>query len=966
MQISCKDYKSKFHSNNTNSIFSNFLGINVESLIRTGSKLDFFVFTQNSNQKENDLKRYNPNFNKLSYIKESEFAQSYKNGLNNIKLLFTYQDFDLLEFTQIHENQHLKIRKRCECPVRSINTPKNDILPLFDLLINNINQILLKNVNFQDQKELSNSSFNENPSISNDTDIIDRYIIHDINNFFGSEKQTQLFLEKKDYKCSVFPVKLLNNYYKVCSKSLIELAIQLIRIISITILRNKYKLFNIYPELIIILSSLIFICLDIIFYLFNWKSAPKIGMAIDIIHFVFIFLSFCHITNLNTEIFDICGCLLYYSYIYRIIFILQCKFISKYNKFQVTEIIRTQLKRIFFSFGNDMNLMISSSKFEDICGELGIDNFFKSNLINRSLETYLFQNLDWISGELFKFKYINPISYTRESYFKINLNVDRHILLINRQYYLCIKQVCTKLCLFYKIQIYSLFRYFYINLKFNYFILLKDLPRKIIRFKYPDKKNNSTTYQEYILKKRNLTYEEFETLLISLDSKRRLLNKIETNTGLFDIINGSCLLQQRKIIFEQSFYNITLFILLAISITFIAETVINYFGDNLSKIKNFVSIIQAYLYLLIVITSSIFHYKLDKMYYNSSLKSYNRIISIYNLIYGNSQLIEKDHLHNNFSRNDYLAEFLSYHNAELLEKYVNSFSKYLPKGIAISLLKKYEFSALNPQYKEITILFSDIVGFTNIAEKVSPFLLFHLLTNYFDEMVNIIEEFNGNLLEIAGDAILAIWNSPVAVENHSVAAISASLKMKKQLKLKFKSFENNYFPEINIKCGIHTDHVLIGNIGCNKRMKYGIMGDGVNLASRIESLTKRYSVDIIISNNVFANKKVQKKFIICPLDIVIVQGKSNPTVIYHVLNTIYDSDLVSLLKSKFHTKALIFFINKNFKKSLLYIEKINKLGPFKIDPSTINLSNKCKHFQDKKLDINWSCAEVLNTKYFNE
>ncbi|XP_665945.1 adenylate cyclase [Cryptosporidium hominis TU502] len=206
----------------------------------------------------------------------------------------------------------------------------------------------------------------------------------------------------------------------------------------------------------------------------------------------------------------------------------------------------------------------------------------------------------------------------------------------------------------------------------------------------------------------------------------------------------------------------------------------------------------------------------------------------------------------------------------------------------------------------------------------------------------------------------------MAVKNHSAAAVAASLKMKKQLKLKSRSFGNNYIPEINIKCGIHTDHVLIGNIGCSKRMKYGIMGDGVNLASRIESLTRRYSADIIISNNVFVNKEVQKRFVICPLDVVVVQGKSNPTVIYHVLNTVNDSDPISLLKSKFHTKALIFFINKDFKRSLFYIEKINKLEPFKNDLSTISLSNKCKQFQDTKLDFNWSCAEVLKKKYFNE
>ncbi|KAH8583907.1 membrane associated adenyl cyclase with 2 transmembrane regions and an adenylyl cyclase domain [Cryptosporidium sp. chipmunk genotype I] len=970
MQTNHSDYRNKFYSNNLNSIFTNLLGNNVEALIRTGAKLDFFVFTQNSNRKESYLKKSNSNFNKLSSRKEIDFLYSPKNILNSIKFSSVYQDFDFLELTCINKNQHFIKEQKCVRPVTNTKAHRNEILPLFDLLISHVNRLQLSN--FQNSKR-SDTCLNENPSSGIDTNSIDKYIIHDINNFLGFKKQAHLFSNCGDNKLLIFPVKLLNKFYEICSKSLIEISIQILHIMNINILRSKYVFYNIYlSEIIIIVLSLITVCLDIFFYLFNWRSIPKIGMAIEIIHLIFITLYFCDSKNLIKEFFNIYGCLLYYSYIYRIIFILQCKFTNRYNKFQVTEIVRTQLKQIFYSTENDISLMISSSKFENICIKLGIDIFYQNYLLKQSLYTYLFQNFDWIPNKLFGPKHEIPTSSIKKRKFATNFNCNHRFMLIINKLYSNFKLVYIKLCLLFKLQSLSIFRYFLMCLKLDYSRLLKLFPKEIISFKHLLKKTNSTTYQEYILNKKQITYEEFEMLLISLDCKKKLLTRIDTHTSLFEMINGSCLLLHRKIIFEQSFYNITLFIFLTLTVIYTIEAIFNSYGNKLSQINNTTSITQAY-YFLVIFISSIFHFKVDNMYYNSSLKSYNRIINKYNLIYGNLQLVgknqtssNKDHFNNNLSRNDYLLDFLSYHSAESLEKYVNTFSKYLPQGVAMSLLKKFNFSTLNPQYKEITILFSDIVGFTSIAESVSPFLLFRLLTNYFDEMVKIIEEFHGNLLEIAGDAILVIWNSPVTVKNHSAAAVAASLKMKKELKLKSISLGNNYFPEINIKCGIHTDRVLVGNIGCNKRMKYGIMGDGVNLASRIESLTKRYSVDIIISNSVFANKKVQKKFVICPLDVVIVQGKSSPTVIYHVLNTVNDSDPVSLLKSKFHTKALIFFINKDFKRSLFYIKKINELGPFKNDSSTITLSNKCRQFRNKKLDINWSCAEVLNTKYFNE
>ncbi|KAJ1606755.1 membrane associated adenyl cyclase [Cryptosporidium canis] len=971
MQFSHEDNTHKIYNYDLHSISFELSGNNIESLIRTGAILDFSILKRKSVRRtENNIWRCKLNVNKFLFKKESDSAKYFEGVVNGIKFLSTYQDFDIFDFSHFEEERHVNIRYKHSDSKASIRTHNKDILRLFDILINNIDQLKLTNSDIRDSKKPNLSSLTEELSASGcDTSNIDKYIIQDINNFFGFKKQTQYF-SNEYYDYFNLPL-IINSYYRVYTKLFVELIIQIIHVINIIMLRNRDISSYMYPcKLIIMFLALITIILDTILHIFNWNSTSKIGMVIEIIHLIFIYLCFCSSTYLNVEILNICALLLNYSYIYRIIFIIQCKYINIYNKFQVMEIIRTQLKQIFFSFDSEMSLMISSSDFEDICMKLGINAFYNRILVNKSLHTYLFQNSYLNSEKLLYLKRSVPFFPTKELSYSTESRYSSWLSLIIKLYYSYCDPILIKItCNFYKPLVSSKLEPLFGSSSFISFNLAKNITNKLKYIFKRIKKTSNITYQDFISKKKKITYEEFEMLLTSLDTDMKLLNKIRSSTNLFDMINGPCLLMQRKIIFEQSFYNITLFMCLSISVISIMETTFNYFSDFFQM--NIFSNFQSYFYLFITIISFIFHYKIDKVYYNSSLKSYNQIKYKYSLIYGHLKFVENDvssnkNTGNILPRSDYLSEFLSYRSAELLQNYTNSLSKYLPQGIAISILKRYDFASLNPQYKEITILFSDIVGFTNIAEKVNPFMLFQLLTNYFDEMIKIIEEFNGNLIEIVGDAILVIWNSPVALENHSVAAIAASLKMKKQLELESRSIHNNYLPKISIKCGIHTDYVLVGNIGCKKRIKYGIMGDGVNLASRIESLTKRYSADIIISNNVFKNKNVRNKFVICPLDVVVVQGKSNPTVIYHVLGTSHDSDLTSMLKSKFHTKALIFFINKDFERSLAYIEKINQLGSHKNDPTTINLFNKCKKLQDKKLDINWSCAEVLDDKYFDE
>ena len=146
-----------------------------------------------------------------------------------------------------------------------------------------------------------------------------------------------------------------------------------------------------------------------------------------------------------------------------------------------------------------------------------------------------------------------------------------------------------------------------------------------------------------------------------------------------------------------------------------------------------------------------------------------------------------------------------------------------------------------------TILFCDIRGFTSISEQIKPEQVVLLLNKYFSTMEQCIVEHNGIINKYIGDAIMAIFGVPVPNENQALDAYKCSIDMKKRLIELNKELEAENLPPIKFGIGLHTGNVLAGNIGSNSRMEYTVIGDTVNVASRIESLCKEYNCDLLIS-----------------------------------------------------------------------------------------------------------------------
>jgi adenylate cyclase len=257
-----------------------------------------------------------------------------------------------------------------------------------------------------------------------------------------------------------------------------------------------------------------------------------------------------------------------------------------------------------------------------------------------------------------------------------------------------------------------------------------------------------------------------------------------------------------------------------------------------------------------------------------------------------------------------LNYFFEYKNTLLIK---NAFAKKVSPSVMEELLKQ-PTDILAPKEKEITIYFSDIRSFTTISEKLKdPKKVIEMLNEYFNPMTNIIIKYEGTIDKFIGDAIMAYWNAPHNIKNHADKAVSAAIEQIKLLKELNKKIYEKFNINIDIGIGINTGIATIGEMGSRGRADYSIIGDSVNLASRLEGLCKFYKTHIIISE--FTKEKLTKEYIVRELDTVYVKGKNEAITIYEVID---------FGKKDFseYQKALKLYKNAKFKEAKEIFEKL--------------------------------------------
>lgn len=225
----------------------------------------------------------------------------------------------------------------------------------------------------------------------------------------------------------------------------------------------------------------------------------------------------------------------------------------------------------------------------------------------------------------------------------------------------------------------------------------------------------------------------------------------------------------------------------------------------------------------------------------------------------------------------------------------NTFSKFVSQDVVEELLSNPEAIALGGAKKEVSVFFSDVRGFTTISEKLGPEELVQLLNEYLSVMTELIIDYRGTIDKYMGDAIMAFWGAPAKNDEHAYYACVAAIAQIEALHELQKQWSARNIPVLDIGIGINTGQAVVGNMGSSHRMDYTLMGDTVNLGSRLEGITKTYGVRSCISE--FTYERVKDRVYARELDLVRVKGKLEPVRIYELMGIRQDGDLASLKRS---------------------------------------------------------------------
>jgi len=254
----------------------------------------------------------------------------------------------------------------------------------------------------------------------------------------------------------------------------------------------------------------------------------------------------------------------------------------------------------------------------------------------------------------------------------------------------------------------------------------------------------------------------------------------------------------------------------------------------------------------------------------------------------------------------------------------NLFGHYIPPELVDEMSESPEEFSLDGENREMTVLFSDVRGFTTISEGMDPKELTQLMNALLTPMTRVIHKNRGTIDKYMGDCIMSFWGAPLADSEHARHALYAALEMMDELKIMQEDFKQRGWPAVNIGIGLNTGNMNVGNMGSEFRMAYTVLGDAVNLGSRLEGLTKEYGVNIIVSES---TKAEISEFLFRELDLVRVKGKNEPVAIFEPIGHKNDIEKSVTEELSAYRKALSNFRAQSWDKAELDFFNLNRMHP---------------------------------------
>jgi adenylate cyclase len=287
-----------------------------------------------------------------------------------------------------------------------------------------------------------------------------------------------------------------------------------------------------------------------------------------------------------------------------------------------------------------------------------------------------------------------------------------------------------------------------------------------------------------------------------------------------------------------------------------------------------------------------------------------------------------------------------------------TFQKYVSPAIVEEILAHPDNIQLGGKKVNLTVMFSDVRGFTTISEKLDPQALGDLLNSYLTPMTEIVFKNQGTLDKYMGDAIMAFFGAPIGYSGHAKAACRCALQSVEKLFQLQKEYERKGLPMIDLGIGLNTGDVSAGNMGSETVRSYTVMGDAVNLASRLEGINKQYGTRIILSEMTY--EEVKDSFICREVDWVRVKGKAQPVKIYELISehTVPNQQTADMLE--WFRKGYALYHKKSWSESLTCFSKALDINP-KDEVSKVYVE-RCQDYLTTPPPAEWDGVFVMKTK----
>jgi adenylate cyclase len=298
------------------------------------------------------------------------------------------------------------------------------------------------------------------------------------------------------------------------------------------------------------------------------------------------------------------------------------------------------------------------------------------------------------------------------------------------------------------------------------------------------------------------------------------------------------------------------------------------------------------------------------------------------------------------------------HSMNLMQIGLQAFTQYLPKDMLKSLFDAGTGATPGGKEKDVSIMFADIENFTHYSESLSPNDLVFQLNEYLGCFSSVIIRNEGTVDKYIGDAVMAYWNAPRDCDDYAFKACKTAIQGLQKLSFLQQKWARLNKPIFNARVGINTGDVVLGNIGTQEHLNYTVIGDNVNLASRLEGLNKVYNTTIMISDVTL--KACGSRLITRPIDLVGVKGKDKKIIVHELLGIAGEASESTIKFCTDFKTAFAAYVKKDWSVGLILFQKLASENPD--DKLSQIYVDRCRDYQQNPPDASWDGGYQFHEK----